>query len=128
MMKIDSLADLKIEQRKLRSRRVVLETTLLSDLVKFNEELQPLVSFTKGAGNVLVSKNNGILGNSVGFIANFITKNVLLKNSGLITRLIVPYLVKNSTSSLVENNKSQIVEWVGNVISKFANRKNALGK
>ncbi|MES2285113.1 MAG: hypothetical protein V4547_05440 [Bacteroidota bacterium] len=123
MMKINSLADLKIEQKRLRLRRVVLETNLISDLAKLKEELEPLRSFTKGAGNILVSKNNGILGNSLGSIANFITKNVLLKNSGFITRLIVPYLVKNSASSLVENNKSKIVDWVGNVISKLANKK-----
>ncbi len=126
MMKINSLADLKIEQKRLRQRRVVLETTLLSDLEKLKEELEPLRSFTKSAGNILVNKNNGILGNSLGSIATFVTKNVLLKNSGFITRLIVPYLVKNSTSSLVENNKSQIVDWVGNVISKFTNKKKAV--
>lgn len=122
-MKINSHADLKIEQKRLRLQRVVLETKLISDLAKLKEELEPLRSFTKSAGNILVSKNNGILGNSLGSIANFITKNILLKNSGFITRLIVPYLVKNSTSSLVENNKLKIVDWVGNVISKFASKK-----
>lgn len=123
MMKINSYADLKIEQKRLLQRKEVLETEIITDFEKFKEELEPLSSFTKGVGNILVSKNNGILGNSLGSIANFITKNVLLKNSGFITRLIVPYLVKNSTSSLVENNKSKIVDWVGNVFSKFAGKK-----
>lgn len=122
-MKINSLADLKIEQKRLNQRKVVLETDIINGFEKFKEELEPLRSFTKSAGNILVSKNNGILGNSLGSIANFITKNVLLKNSGFITRLIVPYLVKNSTSTLVENNKSKIVDWVGTVISRFANKK-----
>ncbi|MES2140597.1 MAG: hypothetical protein V4511_12895 [Bacteroidota bacterium] len=122
-MKINSHADLKIEQKRLRLQRVVLETKLISDLAKLKEELEPLRSFTKGAGNILVSKNNGVLGNLLGSIANFITKNILLKNSSFITRLIVPYLVKNSTSSLVENNKSQIVDWVGGMLSKFTKKK-----
>lgn len=123
MMKINSLADLKTEQKRLLQRKEILETEIITGFEKFKEELGPLGSFTKGAGNILVSKDNGILGNSLGSIANFITKNVLLKNSGFITRLIVPYLVKNSTSSLVENNKSKIVDWVGNVFSKFAGKK-----
>lgn len=123
MMKINSLADLKTEQKRLLQRKEVLESEIITGFEKFKEELAPLSSFTKGARNILVSKDNGILGNSLGSIANFITKNVLLKNSGFITRLIVPYLVKNSTSSLVENNKSKIVDWVGNVFSKFAGKK-----
>lgn len=123
MTKINSLADLKIEQKRLHLRRLVLETEIINDLEKLKEELEPLKSFTKSAGNVLLSKNNGILGNSLGSIANFITKNVLLKNSGFITRLIVPYLVKNSTSNLVENNKSKITDWVDILISKFAKKK-----
>lgn len=123
MMKINSLADLKIEKKRLQQRQAALEIEIVNGFEKFKEELEPLRSFTKSAGNILVSKNNGILGNSLGTIANFITKNVLLKNSGFITRLIVPYLVKNSTSSLVDNNKSKIVDWVGSLISKFANKK-----
>lgn len=124
MMKINSLSDLKIEQKKLHQRQASLETEISNGFEKLKEELEPLRSFTKSAGNILVSKDNGILGNSFGTIANFLTKNVLLKNSGFITRLIVPYLVKNSTSTLVDNNKSKIVDWVGSLISKFANKKN----
>jgi hypothetical protein len=123
MMKINSLADLKTEQKKLLQRKMVLETEIITDFEKFKADLAPLTSFTKGAGNILVSKDNGILGNSLGAIANFVTRNVLLKNSGFVTRLIIPYLVKNSTSSLVEKNKSKIVDWVGNVFSKFMSKK-----
>ena len=123
MTRINSFSDLKIEQKRLQLRRSALEAEIINDLEKLKEELEPLKSFTKSAGNILLSKNNGILGNSLGSIANFITKNVLLKNSGFITRLIVPYLVKNSTSNLVENNKSNISNWIDILISKFAKKK-----
>lgn len=123
MMKINSLAELKAEQKKLRLRKVFLETEITTNLEKVKAEFEPLKLLTKSAGDVLVNKNNGILGNSLGSVANFLTKNVLLKNSGFITRMIVPYLVKNSTSNLVENNKSEIVDWLGNLVSKFVNKK-----
>lgn len=125
MTKINTLSDLKAEQQNLRFRKIFLESEIKKDLDYIKAELEPLKLLTKGAEKILISKDNGILGNSLGYIADFVTKNVLLKNSGFITRLIIPYLVKKSTSNLVENNKSKIVGWVGNLVSKFANKNTA---
>jgi len=122
-MKINTLAELKTEQEKLRSRKVILESEIKNNFEEIKAELAPLKLLTKNAGKILVSKDNGILGNSLGYIADFLTRNVLLKNSGFITRLVVPYLVKNSTSNLVENNKSRIVGWVVSAISKLGKKK-----
>ena len=125
MMKINSVAELKAEQNKLRSKKVFLETEITTNLDKVKAELEPLRLLTKGARDFLVNKNNGILSNSLGSVANFLTKNVFLKNSGFITRMIIPYLVKNSTSNLVEKNRSEIVGWLGDLVSKFVNKKTA---
>lgn len=122
-MKINSLEELKAEQKKLVLRKMILESEITKDFEELKKELEPLKLLTKSAGTVLISKNNGILGNSLGFIADFITNNILLKNSGLLTRLIVPYLVKNTTSNFVENNKSKIAGFIGKLISKLAKKK-----
>lgn len=123
MTKINTLAELKAEQNKLRFQKLFLETEIKKDFEELKAELAPLKLITKSAGKILISKDNGILGNSFGNIADFITKNVLLKNSGFFARLIVPYLVNNSTGTIVEKNKSKIINWVSRQVSKFAIKK-----
>jgi hypothetical protein len=123
MTRINSIEELKAKQQELRSRKIVLESEIINDYEAFKLDLEPLKLLTKSAGKILVSKDNGILGNSLSSIADFITNNVLLKNSGLLTRLIIPYLVKNTTGNLVENNKSKITGWLSNKISKFVSEK-----
>jgi len=124
MRRINTLAELRFEQRALRSKALNLEAEIKQDLHAIKEMFAPLKMITNGAESVLVSKDNGLLGNSAGFVADFLARNVLFKNSGLLTKLIVPYLAKNFAGTVVDNNKSAIVGWVGGLISKFGkNRK-----
>lgn len=123
MTKISTLAELKAEQNRLRFQKLFLETEIKKDFDELKSELAPIKLITKSAEKILVSKDNGILGNSLGFIADFVTKNVFLRNSGFITRLIVPFLIKSSTGKLVEQNKSKIVDWVSRQVSKLGRKK-----
>jgi len=126
MTKISTLAELKAEQNRLRFQKLFLETEIKKDFDELKSELAPLKLITKSAEKILGSKDNGILGNSLGYIADFVTKNVFLKNSGFITRLIVPYLIKTSTGKLVEQNKSKIVDWVSRQVSKLGRKKSGI--
>ena len=119
MQKINTLAELKAAKMNLEVRKTYLEAEIKKDFEDLKAELAPLKSVTKTAETVLVSKNNGILGSSLGQIANFVTKNVLLKNSGFLTRLIVPYIIKKTTSNIVENNKTSLVGWISSLASKL---------
>ncbi|MCW3086191.1 MAG: hypothetical protein JWP12_3557 [Bacteroidetes bacterium] len=123
MRRINTLAELRFEQRALRSKAADLEIVIQNDLQEIKAMFRPLQLVTSGAEKVLTSHNNGILGNSAGLIADFLTRKVLLKNSGFLTKLIVPLLVKNVTSNVVDNNKETIVDWVGGLISRFKDRK-----
>ena len=123
MRRINTLAELRFEQRALRSKAADLEIEIRNDIQEIKAMFRPLQLVTTGAENVLTSHNNGILGNSAGLVADFLAKNVLFKNSGFLTRLIVPFLVKNVTSNVVDHNKETIVDWVGGLISRFRHRK-----
>ncbi|MGZ3883063.1 MAG: hypothetical protein ACXVP0_05550 [Bacteroidia bacterium] len=122
MRKIDTIADLRAEKKRLQFHRLFLEAELKKDVAGLKESLAPLAMVTSGAKQMLSSKDNSLVSTSVGSLVNFLTRHVLLRNSGLITRLLVPYIAKNATSNLVENNKSKIVDWVGSLISKLSNR------
>jgi hypothetical protein len=125
MRRINTLAELKDERKRLMLKRLNLEAEIKQDMAGIRADLEPVLAFAKGAKNMLASHDNGILGNSAGKAANFIAKNTIFRNSGFITRLIMPFLVKNVTSNIVENNKSKIVDWVDDLLSKIRNREKA---
>lgn len=117
MKRINTLAELKAEQKVLRLRKTYLEAEMKKDFEGIKEDLAPL--------KLLTSNNNSLLGTSAGMAADFITSNTLVKNSGMLMKLIVPFLVKNATSNIVENNKSKVVGWVEGIISKFTHKHTA---
>lgn len=123
MRRINTLADLRAEKKELLLRKIYLEAEIKKDIEEIKTDLEPLRLLAKGAKGILSSKNNSILGSSAGLAADFITKHTLLKNSGFLAKLIIPFLVKNVTSNIVENNKSKVVSWVENLVSKFTNKK-----
>jgi hypothetical protein len=122
MRRINTLAELKAERKALMVRKTDLEAEIRKDINAIRADLEPVLAITKGAKSLLSSKDNGILGKSAGTAADFIAKNTIFRNSGFITRLIMPFLVRNATSNVVEQNKSQIIDWVDALISRFRNR------
>lgn len=125
MRKVNTITELRAEQKRLQLKRLVLESEIKNGFVELKQSFGPLKMLTHGVGSTLSSKDNGIIGTSVGSIAEFITRNIVLRNSGFLTRLIVPFLAKNTASNIAENNKSEIVDWVSNLISKFSKKKTA---
>ena len=123
MRKISTLQELRNEKRLLNFQRELLEAEIKKDLTEIREELKPLSSITKLAGKFLVNENGGVLGNSAGKAAEYLTKNVFMRNSGWIARLIVPFLAKKTASKVVEEHKPEIMDWIGNLVRKFREKR-----
>lgn len=123
MRTINNLAELKQERQRLNLHKAFLESEIKNNFNEIKEQLKPLQLLTKGASKMLSSKDNSIVGNSVGYLTDLIVKNVFMKKSGFLARLIVPFLAKNVAGNLVEENKPQIAHWIQELISKFRNRK-----
>jgi hypothetical protein len=119
MRTINTLAELKQERQRLYLHKAFLETEIKNDLNDIKEQLKPLRILTKGAVKMLSSKENGIVGNSVGYLTDLIVKNVVMRKSGFLAKLIVPYLAKNVASNIAEENKPTIVHWIEDLISRF---------
>ena len=123
MRTINTIEELRAERQRLYMRKALLETEIRNDYNEIKEDLKPVILLTKGAGKLLSSKDNSIAGNSVGYLTELIVKKVVLKNSGFLMRLIVPYLAKNLASNVVEDNKPTIASWITGLVSKFMNKK-----
>lgn len=123
MLKVNTIKELREEQASLRFRKLFLETEIKKDVDELKSEFFSFNSISKGAEEVLASKKNNILGFSLGTLADFLTEKVLLRNSGIVTKLVLPFIIKKTTSSLVENSKARIVSWLGSFTSKLSGRK-----
>jgi glutathionyl-hydroquinone reductase len=124
MKKISSLEELRAEQNKLYLKRTLLEAEIKQQFQEIKSDFEPIMAFTKDAKQVLSKQDNGILSKSIGGVAKFVAEKVLLRKSSFLTRLIVPHLVKNTTSNIVENNKSDIINWVSKLFSKIVHKNN----
>ena len=123
MRKINNLEDLIKERERLTVRKEFLEGEIKNSFHEIKTSLEPLNALRKGASHLLSSKNNDVLSNTVGGAIEFILRNFILKRSGLITRLLVPYLVKNATAGFVNENKTGIINTISTLISAIAKRK-----
>lgn len=122
MLKVNTLKELKAELATLRVRKSVLENDIKTGFDDLKTELTSFRSLSKNAGELLASKENTFLGFSLGTIADIITEKVLLRNSGLITKFLIPLIVNKTTSGLVEGNKSKIMDWLSNFTSKLSGK------
>lgn len=123
MRTINTLAELKEERLRLQMRKVFLETEIKNNFNEIKEDLKPIHLIAKGAKKLFKGNDNTAVGDSVGYFTNNIVKNVLLKNAGFLSRLILPYLAKNVASNVVEDNKSKVADWVTGLISRFTHKK-----
>lgn len=124
MNKINSIAELKAERIRLNQKRLRLENEIENDFSELKDSFTPAKLFAEGASKMIVNNNSGIVNGVVSLLTDIVFKNVLLRNSGLITRLVVPFLARNTTNNLVQDNKTKILGWVGDLILKMGNRKN----
>ncbi len=122
MKRINTIAELKAERKRLSLRRVFLEDEIKSDFRELKQSFEPLRLIVKGAEKTLVSQNNHVISDTAGQFAKFIAK-ATLRRSGFLSRLIVPYLVKNAASNFVEGNKSKILSWAEVLFTKLADKK-----
>ncbi|MCE3226374.1 MAG: hypothetical protein K0S32_925 [Bacteroidetes bacterium] len=122
MRRINTLQELRIEKRRLLLRRRELETEIRISYAEIKASFEPANVITKGTEKILGHKENHLLGNSVGQVANYVAK-LALRKSGFLSRLIVPYLIKSTASNIVENHKAEIFDWVGRMVSRVAGKK-----
>jgi hypothetical protein len=126
MRRISNLKELNAEKLRLKSELFIAEEKLKEDLHWIREELNPVKAIGKLFGNAFINKNDGILNDGVRNTIDVILKNIVLSRSGWITRLVVPFIIKNISSNYLAENKPAVLKGVRNLIRlirKSMNRK-----
>jgi len=102
MNKIQTYDDLLKEELALQSSLAIQKEIIQKEVIQIRENLEPLKKtisflskfFTRDNTSTLVSTGINIAG-------DIIFKNVILARSGWLTRLVLPYLVKNYSSHVL---------------------------
>ena len=99
---------------------------MMYDLRLLQAELKSATSGLSIVGNLVSRKKQGIMVDfGMNKMIDFLFKKIILSKAGWITRLAVPFIVKNISSHLIANNKDQIVEKLRSWIHKSSNGKAA---
>jgi hypothetical protein len=102
--------ELMLEKNRLQVLLKVQKELVREDINEIKQELAPVKSVISFAGK-LVSKEPGnfLLNATSNTIIDLVVKKLLLSRSGWLTKIAVPFLLKNYTSHVIDDNKDTIL-------------------
>ncbi|CAN5623143.1 hypothetical protein BH11BAC2_BH11BAC2_11000 [soil metagenome] len=124
MKKIETLSDLKEERSRLIKKKILLEEVIKEDFQEIKASLSPVKMVADNVDKVLVNRNFGLVPQLINFALDTVVKNGLLRKSGFLVRIIVPFLAKNAANNYVADHKKQVLGWIADKFLKFGNSKN----
>lgn len=118
---IRSYKDLAREQRLLEELLQAQRELISHDFQQLKYEAQPVVS-ALGLINKMVrkDKNNFLLNEGAGRLIDGVVKNLIPARSGWLTRLAIPFFLKNYSSHYIAEHKD---EWIQK-LSSFLHHRN----
>jgi hypothetical protein len=118
-MKIKSLDDLRRERVRLKIEISETEQKIKDDFEWINEELKPIKKISKGISNLFNAKENSLVGDTVGAGLGLLVNKLLLKRSSWIMKLIIPIILRNVSSNLFSDSKTDMMSFFKNIISSL---------
>ena len=118
MKKIRNLKELHAEKLRLQLELIAAEEILKEDMEWIKEEIKPGKIVGKLFNNIIGNSTSGLLNNGVRGTIDILLKNILLSKSGWITRLILPLIIKNLSSSYLAEKKPEIFGILRDIIHK----------
>lgn len=123
---ITNYAELLEEKQRLKLLLQAQKELVRQDIREIKEELAPIKSAIDTAGKFLTKdKSNMLLTTAVDTIIDLVVKGMLLSKSGWITKLAVPFVMKNFSSHVIADNKDSILS---KLFSWISGKKNANGQ
>jgi len=122
---INSYADLLEEKARLKLLLSAQKELVRQDITQLKLELAPVKTAISVVGKVFTKDNRSwLLTTAADAAIEVLLKKIILSKSGWITKLVLPFFMKNFSSHIIADNKDKIVSklfsWIG--------KKNANGK
>ncbi len=123
--RISTYDELLEEKARLEALLREQKATIRNDINGIGEEFKPVTSAASFLGKMVTREGgNFFLNASANKLIDVIFKKLILSRSGWITKLIVPFLLKNYSSHVIQENKGTI--W--SKLFSLVTRKHANGR
>jgi hypothetical protein len=91
--------DLVQEQRRLKLQLAGNEQALRQEFAEIKQKIKPVTRMIDFLGKITTpDKNNPLLNTGIAVGVNLLVKKLLLRNAGWISKLVMPFLVRNFLS------------------------------
>jgi hypothetical protein len=106
---INTYEELLAEKERLNALAKVQTAQIQDDLRGIKEEFRPLTNIASTIGSFFSRKAGGALGHiGVNLLVDGLIRRVFLAKSGWITRLVIPFFLKNVASHIVDKPEKLI--------------------
>lgn len=103
-----------ILEELLRSQKELIQI----EIRMLKQQLKPVQMALQLVGKLTTAdKHNPLLTQGANTVIDLLLKKFVLAKSGWLTKMIVPFFVKNYSSHLIADNKDAIIHKVGSVFS-----------
>lgn len=109
--KITSYQDIEREEQLLEELLQAQKELVQVDIKQLKQELKPASMALQFFSKITTfDKRNLLLNGGAGIAIAFLLKKFVLARSGLITKVLVPFFIKNYSSHLIGDNKDGILQ------------------
>ncbi|HMK25625.1 MAG TPA: hypothetical protein VK483_06310 [Chitinophagaceae bacterium] len=117
--------DLLSQEKQMEELLQAQKELLMSDLNQLKEELQPATTALTFFSRIITrDKHNLLVNGGIDRVIDLVFRKVLLARAGWLTKLTVPFFIKNYSSHFIADHKGQLVERLFSLFS----HKNSNGK
>lgn len=123
--KISTYEDLLQEEQRLQAQLRSYKELIKDDIAGIKEGLNPIKQVTKTVRNLFTRGDNGPLLNfGVNFGLDVFLRRILLGRASWITKVVVPYVIKNYASHLItDDQRKNVAKSVSKFLTKFVMKK-----
>jgi hypothetical protein len=123
--RINTYKDLLEEKARLEALLKMQKATIRQDIHSIGDEFRPVTSAASFLGKMVTREGgNFFLNASANKLIDIVFKKLLLARTSWITKLVVPFLMKNYSSHVISENKGTIMS----KLFSFIGRKHSNGQ
>jgi hypothetical protein len=118
---IRNYEDLLAEEQRLLQHIKFQEVRLREDIAGLKESLKPVGNVMKVMGKITTRDNTGpILNFGLDFGVDLIIRRILLARAGWLTKIVIPFIVKNYSSHIInEEKRARLTKKIQDIFKKI---------